>query len=235
MREGLAGLLNRAARFFPILKELKKLLSRESSLLEVGSGPLGLGEFWKKSFVGCDVIFPFPPIAHMRAVRSSGHELPFAARSFDAVVVSDVLEHVPPDKRSQVVAEALRVARGVVVFAYPCGSAAFALDQRLYQDLKTRKVPPPEWLEEHMVHAFPDERLFSEGIPGWTVKVIPNETLIFHYWMIRSETYRICDYAFRLALRIAPRLVERLLQRMDREPSYRKIFILKREPQLAHD
>ena len=44
------------------------------------------------------------------------------------------MEHVPPPAREQVVSEVLRVARKVVVFGYPCGPAAFELDQRLYRD-----------------------------------------------------------------------------------------------------
>ena len=60
-------MLNRAARFFPILRQLKPQLPNGDSLLEVGSGSLGLGEFWKGPFVGCDVTFPSRPVKNMRA------------------------------------------------------------------------------------------------------------------------------------------------------------------------
>lgn len=50
----------------------------------------------------------------------------------------------------------LRVARKVVVFGYPCGPAAFELDPRLYRDYQSRKLFAPSWLEEHMLHPFPD-------------------------------------------------------------------------------
>ncbi|MGA7822546.1 MAG: class I SAM-dependent methyltransferase [Candidatus Sulfotelmatobacter sp.] len=226
-------MLNRAARFFPILRELRRRLPSGGIVLEVGSGSLGLGEFWTGDFVGCDVAFSSRPAQNMRAVQCSGHELPFRDACFDAVVVSDVMEHVRPGQRKQVVAEVLRVARNVVVFGYPCGRAAFELDQELYRDYQRRNLPPPVWLEEHMLHPFPDEDLFAGVLTGWKSKVFPNETLQFHHWMMKREMFRLWDRSFSLALRIMPGLVERALRRVNQEPSYRKIFVLTRESEEA--
>lgn len=227
-------MLNRAARFFPILSELQRNLPANGSLLEVGSGSLGLGQFWKHSFVGCDLSFSSKPVKHMRAVRCSGDELPFKDRSFDAVVVSDVMEHVPPSLRRQVVGEALRVTRKVAVFGYPCGPAAFSLDENLFQRYQSRGLQPPRWLQEHMLHPFPDEDLFRDLPSTWKKSVIANESLEFHSWMMRMEMFLPWDYAFRFALLLTPRLMERWLQRANREPSYRKIFVLTRRLQAAH-
>jgi hypothetical protein len=226
-------LLNRAARFFPILRELRSQIGNDAALLEVGSGSSGVGEFWSGTFVGCDVTFPSRPLKNMRAVRCSGHQLPFKDGAFDAVVVSDVLEHVPPRQRRQVVDEAMRVSRNLVVFGYPCGTAAFELDKKLYYDYRRRNLPPPVWLEEHMLHPFPDENLLAKLPAGWKSRVVPNEHLQFHYWMMRREMFRLWDYSFRMALRITPGLVEQFLQSADKQPSYRKIFVLTRESEEA--
>lgn len=197
-------------------------------MLEVGSGSMGLGEFWPSRFVGCDIAFAQRPVDNMRAVRCSGHQLPFGAGAFDAVVVSDVMEHVPPEHREQVVSEVLRVARKLAIFGYPCGQSAFDVDRKLYSDYKSRHETPPTWLEEHMLHQFPDEDLLVRLPACWKKTVIPNESLRFHYCMMRLEMFRLLDYGFRIALRTVPRFVERFLQRVNREPSYRKIFILTR-------
>lgn len=222
-------MLNRASRFFPILRALRSVLTTGGVILEVGSGSLGLGEYWHGKFVGCDVAFAARPAKNMRAVCCSGQHLPFRDRSFDAVVVSDVMEHVPPLQRTHIAGEALRVARKLVVIGYPCGPAAFDLDQKLLREYKTRHLAPPQWLEEHMLHPFPDEKLLVELPEGWKRNVIPNESLQFHDWMMRAEISLLANYSFRVALRVAPAAVERLLQRADQEPSYRKIFILSRE------
>jgi SAM-dependent methyltransferase len=220
--------LNRAARFFPILRELRAQLPQGGTLLEVGSGSLGLGEFWSGTFVGCDVAFPSAPVGNMRPVRCSGHQLPFPDGTFDAVVVSDVMEHVPPDLRKQVVEEVLRVAAKVVVLGYPCGPQAFELDRKLYGDYQRQNLSPPVWLQEHMLHSFPGETLFDELPTVWKTKVVPNESLEFHYWMMRKEMFRLWNFSFRLLLRIVPGFVEWFLHHLDQEPSYRKIFVLTR-------
>ena len=73
-------------------------------------------------------------------------------------------------QREQVIAEVLRVARKVAVFGYPCGPAAFEIDQKLYRDYQNRRSPAPAWLEEHMLHPFPDEQLWAALPGGWKSK-----------------------------------------------------------------
>jgi Methyltransferase domain len=226
-------LLNRAARFFPILRELRSQGITGGTVLEVGSGSLGVGEFWTGPFVGSDISFPSRPLKNMLAVRCSGHQLPFKDGAFNAVVVSDVMEHVPPGQRIQVVGEVLRVARNMAVFGYPCGPDAFELDKKLYYEYRRRNLPPPVWLEEHMLYLFPDEELLANLPRGWRSKIFPNENLQFHSWMMKREMSWVWERSFRVALRIVPGLVERLLQRANGEPSYRKIFVLTRESEEA--
>lgn len=224
-------MLNRAARYFPILREIRQLVDLQNGVrvLEVGSGSIGVGEFWRHAFVGCDVTFPGRPHPPMRAVRCSGSQLPFADQFFDVVVVSDVMEHVPPDWRENVISEVLRVSRAVAVFGYPCGVLAKALDSKLHDRYLNRNMAPPIWLAEHMMHPFPDEQLFSEPPAGWKVKSVPNESLDFHYQMMQMEMYFPLNYLFRLGLRVMPGVIEKLLRRVDREPSYRRIFVLSRQ------
>jgi hypothetical protein len=95
-------------------------------VLEIGSGSVGLGKFYQSVFVGCDVVFTFKPRHPMLPIVASAANLPFLDQSFDAVVASDVLEHIPPSHRPAVIKEALRVARKVVIFVIgtllPCMS-----------------------------------------------------------------------------------------------------------------
>lgn len=219
-------MLNWAARYYPILRTLREhdLLSH-GDILEIGSGSTGLGTFRKIPFTGCDLSFPQKPRWPMKAVVASATDLPFDDRSFEAVLASDILEHIPPESREQVIREALRVARRLVIFGFPCGTAAHDADRALREIYLRRNLSVPPWLEEHMLAPFPEERLFGD-IPGWKVSGYGNENLAFHAWMMRQELHRpfvLTSNAFR---KLSPRLLEFLLQKVEKPPYYRQIFIL---------
>ncbi len=219
-------MLNWAARYFPILRVLKQRLTRTDSLLEIGSGPFGIGKFYHAPFVGCDIYFPVRPRAPMQPVLTSATNLPFGDRSFNAVVVSDVLEHVPPDERAVLIREALRVTRKIAIFGFPCGPQALTYDRKLAETYDHLGRDKPVWLQEHMLHPFPTEALFEDVQPEWIVSSFGNESLDFHYWVMRREMRRYWTYGFTVLLVLMPRLVERALRRADREPFYRRIVVV---------
>jgi methyltransferase family protein len=220
--------LNHAARYFPILNELRKHLPPNGNVVEIGSGSIGIGEFWSRPFVGCDLSFVGAPRVPLLPVICSADALPFRNQQFDALVASDVLEHIPPIQRSRVVSEIFRVTRTVAIIGYPCGPHAWALDRDLHSYYRRRNLQAPQWLQEHMANPFPDDTLFLDAPSGWKKKVIPNENLRFHFWMMRAETYRVWAHSFRLALSLAPGLVRRLLLRANAAPYYRQIFVFTR-------
>jgi ubiquinone/menaquinone biosynthesis C-methylase UbiE len=192
-----------------------------------------LGKFYNRTFVGCDVNFPTPPKAPMLPVIADATALPFSSRSFDAVIVSDVLEHIPPSKRTAVMFEALRVARSVAIFAFPSGTQAFECDRRLSYDYDKAYVGVPPWLQEHMLYSFPKEDLFEEMKSKWSIKSFGNESVKFHYWLMRKEMSRLWSYFFAVLLTIVPRFVEFVLRQADREPFYRRIIVMERIPHLV--
>ena len=123
-------MLNWAARYFPILRALKQHgLLENGTILEIGSGPFGIGTFRKVPFTGCDLSFAAPAQWPMTQMEASAADLPVADLSFDVVLASDVLEHIPPSLREQVIRESLRVARRLVIFGFPSGKAAHAADE----------------------------------------------------------------------------------------------------------
>ena len=133
-------------------------------------------------------------------VRSA---LPFEDAFFDAVVASDVLEHVPPEWRKAVIGETLRTARRLVIFGFPCGEEAHKADEVMRQEYISRNSRPPVWLDEHMLAPFPEGTLFRD-IPGWSVTQFGNENIKFHAWMMRREScwlFRRVSTALRLLRR----------------------------------
>jgi SAM-dependent methyltransferase len=222
-------MLNWAARYFPILRALKQRLAETDSLLEIGSGPVGIGMFSRAPFVGCDVNFLVRPKTPMLPVVATATTLPFGDRSFDAVVASDVLEHVRPDQRMVVIREALRVVRKVAVFGFPSGDPALEYDRKLAETYDRSRQDRPEWLQEHMrFQPFPTEGLFDELRREWSVSSFDNENVVFHNWVMRQEMHRLGVYCFLGLLTFFPRLMEHLLRWADREPYYRKIVVVQR-------
>jgi len=220
--------LNWAVRYYPIVRILESEgLLKKGSLLEIGSGPIGIGLFRKVPFIGCDLSFGFEPKPPMFPMKASATELPFGNHIFDAVLSSDVLEHVPPALRTQVVTEALRVSKRLAIFAFPCGEAAWESDRELRDYYRKSNLAVPEWLEEHMLAPFPGPEIFA-GVTGWTVEQIGNDNLQFHAWMMRKELSRVFCLASSAGIRLAPRLVESTLKRADRSPYYRQIFVLRK-------
>jgi hypothetical protein len=218
-------MLNWAARYYPIVRTLKAHgLFHQGSLLEIGSGSVGIGRFRKVPFVGCDLSFSVPPVLPMTPVAASAAQLPMKDNEFDVVVASDVLEHVPPDLRRTVVAESLRVARKLVIFGFPSGQTAWEADKALYNVYVNAKREPPPWLAEHMDAPFPGAELFQE-VNGWEMQRVGNENIRFHSWLMEREmSYRFVR-ASMAAMRVAPFLLEFLLRKVDHPPCYRQIFV----------
>ncbi len=221
-------MLNWAARYFPILRTLHRTVGETESILEVGSGAFGLARYVPQNVVGCDVQFAKKPLPNLLAVRASAASLPFPDASFAAVVSSDVLEHVPPGSRPQVIAETLRVAKKLAIFGFPCGPQAQKLDAKFLDFYKQNALTPPEWLTEHMEFPFPDQSLFDKLDPLWRVSFFGNESLTFHNWLNHKERTGPWNLIFTTGLRIAPSVVEKILTLFDRPPFYRQICVVER-------
>lgn len=229
-------------RYLPILQELRRNPKKYGSILEIGSGPIGLSIYTKKCVTGVDLAVEGPRFPNMKLVRGDATALPFPDSSFDLVVALDVLEHMPKELRAKAVAEAVRVGKKRIYVGCPCGPAARAWEQKLYrryQAVVSGWKGKPEDLDkfrkrfwyivEHTENVLPDRRelelcLKQAGAGRW--KLIENESVLVWYWsvtrMIRGSHWR---WFFVTALYI---LFFPVLARVRWGGHYRDIFVLEK-------
>ncbi len=173
---------NIALRYLPIIEWMQRKFKVQSSkfkvsVLEVGSGGLGMAPYLKMPVTGVDKEFepPFHPL--LKRVRGDATDLKFPNNSFDVVISVDMLEHLPKDKRGVAVKEMLRVAKKLVAIGVPCGKEAEEHDRKMMNQfqnsffgsgpgaslLPARRPPPP------LVNARSGVRALG-GVPARTTR-----------------------------------------------------------------
>lgn len=152
-------MMNQALRYERVLRYLEA--RGVESALEVGSGASGLAAWWAGPVTGVNLRFDGAPPPNLTTVTGSVFDLPFADRSHDAVVCTDVMEHLRPDRRAEALAELLRVSSRLVWVSFPCGADATTADRRLAHVARSIGTTEPGWLLDHMEHGLPtlDEAL----------------------------------------------------------------------------
>jgi hypothetical protein len=224
-------MLDRLARYRPILRILRRLAP--ASLIEVGSGALGIGEFSEAPFTGVDLAFDGRPVPQMTPVKGSAFDLPFSDRAFDVALCIDALEHVPPARRGDVVRELLRVTRRALVLAFPAGKAAHQADEQLHRWCLRRGVSPPPWLLEHLQADFPEaaeiQALLATS-PGLQVTRFGNENLRAHVLVMGMELHprRLPRKVAHLLRHQLVPLGRALLDATHAPPWYREVLVIER-------
>lgn len=127
-------------------------------VLDVGDAAGYLGLFaGDVELTGVDVAVQPHRLPGATALVADGSRLPFPDRAFDAVVSSDVLEHVRVDERSAFIAELSRVARDLVVVAAPFDTAGVAgVEEMVRRFVLLATGAPQEQLDEHRERTLPD-------------------------------------------------------------------------------
>lgn len=107
--------------------------------------------------VGVDVYVQPERLEGAVPLVGDGSNLPFADRTFDAVVSSDVLEHVPAETRPAFLAEISRVSRDLVIVAAPFDTQGVAgVEEMIRRFVPIVTGKAQDQLDEHMENGLPD-------------------------------------------------------------------------------
>jgi GT2 family glycosyltransferase/SAM-dependent methyltransferase len=171
-----------------------------------------------------------PPRDRHRHVLASGFELPFPEDSFDLVTCHDTLEHVPLERKTEFIAELLRVSRGPVLVVAPFADPRTSRCEEMANAYYVARLGFEMYqLAEHAASGLPDlgEVLTwadEQGLDyqlrsdGWLYHWLSFMILKIHLLSEQQhDAHRRVDTAFNLLLRDADR----------RRPHYRRAIVLR--------
>ncbi len=146
-----------AQRYGLLAAILDAVLPTPARILDVGAGPSDLTRRHLRSgyeIVAADVVVG--DRTDLVCLQTGG-ALPYGDASFDAVIAMDVLEHVAPVLRDRFVAEMARVARHVVVLAFPRSAPAVTTAEAVLASVFENGTGTTHaFLAEHARNGLPD-------------------------------------------------------------------------------
>jgi Domain of unknown function (DUF4422)/Methyltransferase domain len=176
-------MVNWRIRYSKILNQNLDLFDVSKSILEVGSGNIGVAHYLKRKVVGLEPNFMGSLDKWIDPVCGNILEIPFADRSFDIVLCVDVLEHLSETSRPRALSELIRCARSKVIISCPCGSLAQDGERHLADLLRRTQFGVPGWLAEHLKNGLPSVgSIFEELVKtGLAFELTGNESINQHY------------------------------------------------------
>lgn len=186
-------MLNQLMRYVP----LAALVEKEPCeiILEVGSGIRGITRYLtEKTVVGVDV--DFTGLEGMRnekfyPVKAEAKALPFKDGSFEIVVCSDTLEHIPHEDREKVIRELWRVASKKVYLAFPTKEGHEVWEKRLIRTYGFFRKITPWWLKDHIKNGLPKEAVVLDFFRKNEIsfRAIRNENNFIHYMVMIMDGF----------------------------------------------
>jgi SAM-dependent methyltransferase len=112
---------------------------------------------------------------------ADGLNLPFKSNSFDTVVSTDVLEHIPPKKRSLFIKELVRVSRKRIILTFP-------FEHVDVQSVFCKILPNfliPNWLSEHDLYGLPSKEQIEPIFKKNNIRIVSRKEAIGSFaWAI---------------------------------------------------
>ncbi|MCI0613397.1 tetratricopeptide repeat protein, partial [bacterium] len=162
-------------------------------------------------------------------LRSSGLSLPFQAKTFDAVVCTDVLEHVPQKDRERLIEELQRVTGRILILGFPQHSPESKVAEEILSAwIRETSGSDYSFLEEHHTYGLPDAaevRAILNKNPG---KILESCNANVHSWLPLMMSYFAIERheEFKESLKVLNELFNEKYERMSHSaPGYRTFFV----------
>lgn len=217
-----------AIRYLPIVELLKKENLQNSTILEIGSGSYGITPYLKKRVTGLDNDFSEPETKLLKQIKGTGKKLPFKNNEFEAVILSDVLEHIDRKDREETLREAVRVCSSAVIISGPFGNEAASQDRKLAEYSLKRLGVMHHFFKEHLEYGLPEieevESVLKKMKKVRRVRVAGSYfNLKAREWLMRKFLAKTkLGYYFYLK-GLMPAVP--ILRRMNNPPTYRTVIL----------
>lgn len=206
-----------------------------NSILEVGCFEKGITQYLKRRIVGVDVNFGMAATGLLEKVKATCHLLPFKDNSFDVVLSTDMLEHIPQKTRKECIEEIIRVAKKFVLLGIPCGQKSERADKDLNDFYKRLYKTDHRWLAEHIKNGLPSHKEIRQNLEKFKYKEIKNVPIFIWKKMLKLQFFLALDKVK------GGFLINRLIYKLFAEPlsyisfgdAYRTIFLIEKVGAIA--
>ena len=162
-------------------------------------------------------------------LQSNGLSLPFQPKTFDAVVSTDVLEHVPQKDRQRFIQELQRITGGILILGFPQHSTESKLAEEILSAwIRETSGSDYSFLEEHHTYGLPDVaevRAILNKNPG---KLLEACNANVHSWLPLMMSYFAIEKheEFKESIKVLNELFNEKYERMSHaSPGYRTFFV----------
>jgi hypothetical protein len=211
---------------YKMIQEVTEAIRGEEPLhvLDVGGSPGTL-----RRFLPSDQVMIADLDVSNSDICANGVALPFESGSFDIVITSDTLEHVPPDMRQNFLGELMRVSKTWLVVGAPFDDPEVVRAEEVMEALMLARYDEVHHcLQEHRRYGLPslEETLSLLHDSGYETVVLPNGYL--YTWLVGLSTFWLLQWRFQdasLSARVNSFYNANFYQDDNREPSYRKVIV----------
>lgn len=183
------------ARFYILIDILKQIYGnsqKEINILDVGGG----SEYMEQQLVREGIrykltvldIIERPKKLKATFIQGDATNMPFPDKSFDAVISTDVLEHVLPAGKSAFVDECLRVSKEICVIAAPFETEAVTDAEIAVNEFNKQLFGAgQEWLEEHLEQGKPKVEMMHKVLKNKKVTYVDFGTQNIFTWLLNTH------------------------------------------------